>query len=130
MIRRGFALLVAVLVIAAPVAAQICGAACSERLGHASHSSPIALDHSAQQHDHSAHLTGQSGRGAATRLLPRPCSEPYAVVNSSRDPASQSGPALGSSVRLPTDARSAASFDADARRSPPRPIRSISLLRI
>jgi hypothetical protein len=129
MIRRGFALLVAVLVVAAPVAAQICGAACSERLGHASHSSPMAQVHSAQ-HDHSAHLTGQSGHGAATRLLPRPCSEPDAVVNSFRDPASQGGPALSSSVRLPAVARSAASFDADARRSPPRPIRSISLLRI
>ena len=41
MIRRAFAFIVAVLVIAAPVAAQMCGAACSERLGHASHSGQL-----------------------------------------------------------------------------------------
>ena len=131
MIRRAFALIVAVLVIAAPVAAQVCGAACSERLGHANHSGPAAQDHSAH---HSAHLAQQAPVGAervAMRSLPRTCGDLQAVVSGSRDTApSVAGPAVKSVFRIPAVARSAASFDADARRAPPRPIRSISLLRI
>jgi hypothetical protein len=130
MIRRAFAFIVAVVVVAAPVAAQICGAACSERLGHASHSEPVAQDHS----HHSAHLAHQSASGgerAAMGSLPRMCGDLQAVVSGSRDTApSVAGPPVTSAFRIPAVARSAASFDGDARRAPPRPIRSISLLRI
>ena len=127
MIRRAFAFIVAVGVIAAPVAAQVCGAACSERIGHANHSGPAAQDHS-------AHLAYQAPVGAervAIRSLPRTCGELQAVVRGSRDTApTVAGPAVKSEQWIPAVARSAGSFDADARRAPPRPIRSISLLRI
>jgi hypothetical protein len=131
MIRRAFAFIVAVLVIAAPVAAQVCGAACSERIGHANHSGPAAQDHSAHHSGHLAHQAPVDAERVAIRSLPRTCGELQAVVSGSRDTASAvAGPAVKSEQWIPAVARSAGSFGADARRAPPRPIRSISLLRI
>lgn len=126
MIRRAFAFIVAVLVIAAPVAVQMCGAACSE-----GHGGAVAQDHSAHHTGHLAHQSAAGAEPAAIHSLPRTCGDLQAVVSSSRDTApSVAGPAVKSALRIPAVARSAASFDADARRAPPRPIRSISLLRI
>jgi hypothetical protein len=138
MARRLLTLIVAIVVTAAPVAAQICEVTCTEHAGHSESQNPSHHHHSVtvsgqtHHHDHLAAVPQPASGNPTVGLQPRACGHVAAVVSESRENMRSSVATIAI-----TTPRIAAPIDQanelhgfDSRRGPPVSIRSIAPLRI
>lgn len=138
MARRLLTLIVAIVVTAAPVAAQICEATCTQHAGHSESHNSSHHHHSAtvsgqsHHHDHSASVPQPTSGNPTAGSQPRACGHVAAVVTESRETMRSSVATIAI-----TTPRIAAPIDHatelhgfDSRHGPPVSIRSIAPLRI
>jgi hypothetical protein len=137
MARRLLTLIVAVVVSALPVAAQVCETTCTQHAGHSEnhashHHHPASASGQSHHHDHSASIP-QSASGTPTvGSLLRACGLVAAVVSESRETMRSSvatiairTPRVAAPIDQATEVR-----DFDSRHGAPAAIRSIAPLRI
>jgi hypothetical protein len=139
MARRLFTLILAIVVTAAPVAAQICETMCTQHTGHSESNNQLAHHHhsasvsgQSDHHDHSASVSQSTSGNPALGSRPRACGHVAAVVSESRE--TMRGSVATFAITTPRVAASVSqaseAHDFDSRHGPPTAIRSIAPLRI
>jgi hypothetical protein len=119
MIRRPLAFVLAALVVAVPIARQLCDAACADS----------AIVEHAPHHHHSSAAPQMPSEDTKLDQKSRACVTLDAIVTDSRESRHVSGAAAGGESFSPvsTDPRSAISVHAPRRHPPQLPVRSPAL---
>jgi hypothetical protein len=137
MAPRLFTLIVAIVVTAAPVAAQICEATCTQHAHSESHSSwrhchSATVSGQSHHHEHSASVPRDTAGNPTVGSQPRACGHVAAVVTQSRETTCSSDATIAITtpgIAAPID-HATELHGFDSRHGPPVSIRSIAPLRI